>query len=293
MSNPDWLQRENRPVVLLDRTQQDLDGDVLEYFAWDELLCRQTGDGGPAVCHLWRHGGSFVMGSRDSRLPHTGAAVRALRAAGIDAVVRHSGGAAVPLDAGVINVSLILPLLNEAPRQDFRQDFQIMVDLIQHAVMQACTAAGVQHAEVAAGEIAGAFCPGDYDLSVRGLKFCGIAQRRQRKAFIIQAFVIAAGSGSARAKQVRAFYDIAAVGADPAQFPLVLPECTASLEELSGIGRGEEAASRFIEGVKQVICAENEDQAVHSEALEPILTNIALIKETATKLRQRYTLPAW
>lgn len=293
MSNPDWLQRENRPVFLLDRTQQDLDGDVLEHFAWDELLCRQTGDGGPAVCHLWRHGGSFVMGSRDSLLPHTAAAVRELRAEGIDAVVRHSGGAAVPLDAGVINVSLILPLLKEAPRQDFRQDFQIMVDLIQRAVIQACTAAGVQHAEVAAGEITGAFCPGDYDLSVRGLKFCGIAQRRQRKAFIIQAFVIAAGSGSARAKRVRSFYDTAAVGADPSQFPLVIPECTASLEELSRIGKGEAAASRFIEGVKQVIGAENDSQAVRSEALEPILTNRVVIKETAAKLRQRYTLPAW
>lgn len=231
------------------------------------------------------------MGSRDSRLPHTGSAVRALHAGGIDAVVRHSGGAAVPLDAGVINVSLILPIMESTHRQDFRQDFQAMVSLIQRAVAEACRAAGVEQAEVAAGEIEGAFCPGDYDLSVGGRKFCGIAQRRQRKAFIIQAFVIVEGSGSARARLVRSFYDTAAVGADPGQYPLVIPEYTASLEELTGIGRGKMAMARFVEGVKQVIYSENAGEIADSEAVGLILANRSVIQETAAGLRQRYELP--
>ncbi|WP_081671595.1 lipoate--protein ligase family protein [Paenibacillus antibioticophila] len=280
-----------RPVLILDRTHAALEGDVLEHFALDELLCRYTGEGGPAVCHLWRHAGSFVMGSRDSRLPQTGTAVRALHASGIDAVVRHSGGAAVPLDAGVINVSLILPIPGVSHRQDFRQDFQRMVSLIQRAVVQACRAAGAEEAEVAAGEIEGAFCPGDYDLSVGGRKFCGIAQRRQRKAFIIQAFVIVEGSGSARARLVRSFYDTAAAGADPGQYPLVIPEYTASLEELTGLGSGKAAIARFIEGVKQVISAGNAEQVTNADAVELILADKARIKETAAKLRQRYELP--
>ena len=54
---------------MLDRTDDLSHQDVLYHFALDELLCRQTGEGGPAICHLWRHPRAFVMGVRDSRLP--------------------------------------------------------------------------------------------------------------------------------------------------------------------------------------------------------------------------------
>ena len=42
-----------------------------------------------------------------------------LRSLGYDTAVRHSGGAAVPLDAGVVNLSLILPF----PLRDRRLTF--------------------------------------------------------------------------------------------------------------------------------------------------------------------------
>ncbi|MBW7454596.1 lipoate--protein ligase family protein, partial [Paenibacillus sepulcri] len=58
----DWT----RGMVLLDRTNEKNDQDISYPFALDELIGRQTGDGGPPVCHLWRHPRAFVIGSRDS-----------------------------------------------------------------------------------------------------------------------------------------------------------------------------------------------------------------------------------
>lgn len=288
MSHQDMPLPAGGPILLLDRTANIEDTDVLEHFAMDELLCKQTGEGGPAICHLWRHQGSFIMGSRDSRLPAIGPATEALRTSGLDAVVRHSGGAAVPLDLGVVNVSLILPLNQDLRRQDFHRDFLYMVTLIREAVSYACAVTGAEQIAVEAGEIEGAFCPGDYDLSIGGRKFCGIAQRRQRKAFIVQAFVIVEGSGSARARMVRSFYDMAAADADPKHYPLVVPERTASLEELTGIGSGAEATARFIQAVKTIIRSGHAGQELSLAASRLVLPDEGAIKETAAKLRRRY-----
>lgn len=270
------------PILLLDRSQDLSEEDVLYSFALDELLCRQTGRGGPAICHLWRHPRAFVMGVRDSRLPEASEAEQQLRKLGYDTAIRHSGGAAVPLDLGVVNLSLILPLGDHPNHQNFQQDFELMVLLIREALRDTGYT-------VDTGEITGAFCPGTFDLSIHGRKFCGIAQRRQNKAFIIQAFIIAEGSGSERASLVRSFYDKAAAQADPTDYPLVQPESTASLEQLAGLGPG--AVSVFTGAVKKVIreWQAGMDQAdILSAATKLKLPSSEEIRNMAHSLRQRY-----
>lgn len=274
---------EDQPVLLLDRTDNLSHQDVLYHFALDELLCRLTGEGGPAVCHLWRHPRAFVMGVRDSRLPEALQGEVHLRYLGYDTAVRHSGGAAVPLDAGVVNLSLILPFSSAGPAPDFHQDFEIMVGLIREALR------GTGQ-NVDTGEIAGAFCPGTFDLSIGGLKFCGIAQRRQRKAFIIQAFIIAEGSGSERARLVRSFYDIAAEGADPKQYPLVEADSTASLEELTNIGIGFDAVRHFTAAVKGVIRGWQAGKDLAEAASRFMMPGDEDIRFMADQMRQRYNL---
>ncbi|WP_433941716.1 lipoate--protein ligase family protein [Paenibacillus lautus] len=272
-----------QPVLLLDRTDNLSHQDVLYHFALDELLCRLTGEGGPAICHLWRHPRAFVMGVRDSRLPEAPQGEANLRYLGYDTAVRHSGGAAVPLDAGVVNLSLILPFSSAGPAPDFHQDFEIMVELIREALRDTGQ-------RVDTGEIAGAFCPGTFDLSIGGLKFCGIAQRRQRKAFIIQAFIIAEGSGSERARLVRSFYDIAAEGADPKQYPLVEADSTASLEELTNIGSGFEAVRQFTAAVKKVIRGWQAGKDLAEAASRFTMPGDEDIRFMADQMRQRYNL---
>lgn len=237
----------NNPIqptlVLLDRMDELEAYDPLYAFALDELLCRRAGKGGPAICHIWRHPQAFILGTRDSKLPYVEEALQWLASRGWPAAVRNSGGAAVPLDSGVVNLSLILPnagMLHEG----YRNDFEDMYLLIREALIH--TGELVQK-----GLVEGAYCPGDYDLSIDGFKFCGIAQRRQAHATIIQAFIVAAGSGRARAELVRGFYNIASGGDDTLGHPLVAADSMASLEELAGLGT--QAAHVFAQAVKGVL----------------------------------------
>ncbi|GLX70000.1 lipoate--protein ligase family protein [Paenibacillus glycanilyticus] len=266
-----------RDLVLLDRMNDFSEEDPLHAFALDELLCRNTGRGGPAVCHLWRHKRAFIMGLRDSRLPGAGAARDLLETAGWDTAVRNSGGAAVPLDAGVVNLSLILPKSNVLDFH-FHYNFEQMYELISLALR------GTGR-RVDKGEIAGAYCPGDFDLSIGGLKFCGIAQRRQAHAVVIQAFIVAEGSGAERARLVRSFYDMAAVGADPANFPIVTADSTASLEELAGLGAN--ASQAFAQAVKQVVA---EAQQGRPAAGSLILPTVGQVREMTETLHNRYAI---
>jgi octanoyl-[GcvH]:protein N-octanoyltransferase len=268
-----------RSLVLLDRMNDCSEEDPLYAFALDELLCRSTGRGGPAVCHVWRHPRAFIMGLRDSRLPGAGAARNLLETAGWATAVRNSGGAAVPLDTGVVNLSLILPKSN-AMDFHFHNNFEQMYELIRLALQ----GSGKQ---VDKGEITGAYCPGDFDLSIGGYKFCGIAQRRQAQAIVVQAFIVAEGSGAERARLVRSFYNQAAAGADPELYPLVVENSTASLEELAGLGS--EAAHVFADAVKQVITETKLSAGITAET-SLILPSPEQIREMTETLHNRYAI---
>lgn len=273
-------------ILVLDRTQHLEEPDILYPFALDELLCRHTGKGGPAVCHLWRHPRGFVMGLRDSRLPHAAEAQQWLESLGYSTAVRSTGGAAVPLDLGVVNISLILPKEGLGDKC-FRSDYERMYQLIKLAL---------QHTGyiVDKGEIDGAYCPGDYDLSIGGIKFCGIAQRRQAHSFVVQAFVICEGSGKESAELVRSFYKRAAAGMVQADHPVVTEDKTGSLEELASLGRdtGSGAANVFIEAIKQVIRNRQSECCLEQAASGLWLPEPEQVQDIIHTLRERYGIKA-
>lgn len=269
-------------VLVLDRRDEVSEADVLYSFALDELLCRSTGKGGPSICHIWRHPRGFVMGLRDSRLPEAASAEQKLQSAGWATAVRNSGGAAVPLDLGVINISLIMPKPS-VESFHFHDDFERMYGLIRHALQET----GCQ---VDKGEIQGAYCPGDFDLSINGYKFCGIAQRRQTHAFIVQAFIITEGSGQERARFVRNFYDQAAVGADSNDYPVVDADSTASLEQLTG--HGPDAGEVFVESVKRIIRSLQTEAGIIDAEAKLVMPSQEQIRSMAELMRARYAIQA-
>jgi octanoyl-[GcvH]:protein N-octanoyltransferase len=232
------------PVIRMLNTAASIQsGDVLVPFSIDEayarLAARET-EPVPPLVHLWRHRRAMVLGARDAKLPNAALAVRLLRERGCQTAVRHSGGAAVPLDGGVVNLSLVMP----APAHDLTPEphFERMAALIREAL-------GTTGKRVQTGEVEGAYCPGSYDLSIDGFKFCGIAQRRLTRAVIVQAFVLTEGSGRTYGEAARDFYRMAGEGAPAGAFPRVVPERMASLSEL-GVRGG---AGAFAGRVRDVL----------------------------------------
>lgn len=269
-------------ILLLDRMNELDQNDPLYAFALDELLCRSTGQGGPAICHIWRHPRAFIMGLRDSRLPGAAETERSLQLEGWSTAVRNSGGAAVPLDLGVINISLIM----RKPRVDsfhFHSDFEKMYGLISHALKET-------GCRVDKGEIHGAYCPGEFDLSIDGYKFCGIAQRRQTHAFIVQAFIVAEGSGQERASFVRSFYDKAARGVAAGEYPFVRDESTASLQQLTGLGEG--TGQIFVNAVKRLIISQQTEAGMMAAQEKLVMPSAEEIIGMAKLLRERYAVQA-
>jgi octanoyl-[GcvH]:protein N-octanoyltransferase len=263
-------------LILLDQTDSaELSTSlypVLYPFALEELLCRKIGKGLAPIVHLWRHPRAFVMGFRDSRLPHAVEATRWLEGQGYQTAVRNSGGAAVPLDMGVINVSLLLP--KPEGNMDHRKDFEQMACLLREALMNLTS-------EVQKGGVAGSFCPGDYDLSIRGKKFCGIAQRRQQHALSVQAFVIVEGKGADKALLAKGFYDRAAGDANPADYPVVLPDSMASLSECLSKPL---TSGHFIQSIREVL----ETRGIQTDKEPEALPAEYEIREMMELMRVRY-----
>jgi len=215
------------PFYIQNTSDNTLLGDILFPFAYDELLCQKIGEGAPAFVHIWRHEKAVVLGLRDRRLPHVEQAMEWLRLHGYQVGVRNSGGAAVSLDPGIVNLSIVMP--NPGGKLEFKEDFELMYSLIRESFRKLGLDADK-------GEVRGSYCPGEYDVSVNGRKLCGISQRRQTKAFIVNAFVAAEGHAVRRGELIRSFYELATGGSPEKDLPVVEPETMATLAELGGYG---------------------------------------------------------
>ncbi|MBN6186486.1 lipoate--protein ligase family protein [Aneurinibacillus sp. BA2021] len=210
---------------IIDQTKTHPSFHALYSFAMDDTLCTSVHmKRSPAVMRAWVHHHNVVLGNVDYKLTHIQDGLAYLQEHGYVPIVRNSGGAAVVLDEGVLNLSLILPI--EGSFADIHAGYRAMVAFIERMLAPY----GV-HVET--GEVAGSYCPGDFDVAVDGRKFGGLAQRRRRGAVAVQAFLLAEGSGSERAALVRGFYDRAARTGD--SFPDVHPATVASLSELLGM----------------------------------------------------------
>lgn len=195
-------------------------------FAMDDTLCRRAGElDETGIARSWVHDRTVVLGIQDSRLPFIEDGIKFLTEKGYQVIVRNSGGLAVVLDPGIYNLSLV-----------FREEKGLTIDR-GYDLMVALTRAILEELgdDIVDGEIKESYCPGRFDLSVLGRKFAGISQRRIRGGVAVQIYLAMNGSGADRAKLIQEFY-LRAVNGAPTKFdyPRIIPEKMASLEELSG-----------------------------------------------------------
>jgi octanoyl-[GcvH]:protein N-octanoyltransferase len=217
---------------------------ALQSFAMDDTLCTAVGaDQSDPAARSWVHHQTVVLGIQDTKLPFLSEALGVLEEAGYQYIVRNSGGLAVVLDEGVLNLSLVFP--DSEKGIDINRGYDAMWLLVQEMFKDF-------DAEMEAKEITESYCPGSYDLSIRDRKFAGISQRRIRNGVAVQIYLCVNGSGSERAELVRRFYETGLKGEQTKfTFPLIRPEVMASLSELLGVELTvQDVMLRFLQALK-------------------------------------------
>lgn len=209
---------------LLDESDQTAALPIAACFAREDELIAAVGAGeSPPLLRLWRHPRALVLGYQDTRLPAWEAAAAAFAAEGYTVGVRNSGGQAVPLDLGVLNISLIYPDLARNVDGGF-------------AAMHQLLATALAPLPVTRGKVAGGYCPGESDLAVHGRKIAGVAQRWRRGAGSVGAFLLVEGTGAARADVAARFYALAGgVPGQPGHVQVTL-DVMAGLNECRDLG---------------------------------------------------------
>src|SRR5699024_8287341 len=135
-----------------------------------------------------RHDKTVGLGLPDGRLPFIEVGGKFLRTCGYDSIIRTSGGLAVALDNGVLNISLIVPDVKHVSIHD---GYEAMFEFIKHTLHDLTDS-------IEAYEIVGSYCPGDYDLSIGGVKFAGISQRRIKDGAAVQIYIDVEGNSFER-----------------------------------------------------------------------------------------------
>ncbi len=219
-----FIQATAKTWRFLDHTTFGPSFDALQSFAYDDTFCTMIGQQHAApMIRTWVHHHTVVLGIQDSRLPYIDDGRSYLEGQGYRVIVRNSGGLAVMLDEGVLNISLII---KEEKGLSIDAGYELMYELIRKMFSSF-------DAEIKAYEIVGSYCPGSFDLSIGGKKFAGISQRRIRGGIAVQIYLCISGSGSERAEMIRQFYDLAVKGEQTKfSYPNISPATMASLSEL-------------------------------------------------------------
>ncbi|HEX5563685.1 MAG TPA: lipoate--protein ligase family protein, partial [Sporosarcina sp.] len=211
-----------------DESISGINRSALESFAADDTLCHLVGQGMsiPTV-RTWVHDKTVVLGIQDHRLPYVAEAMELCERAGYTPIVRNSGGLAVVLDPGVLNISVVLS--EKGTSIDIPTGYEVMLSFVKLLFPEVAE-------QIEAYEIVGSYCPGSYDLSIGGKKFAGISQRRLRQGIAVQVYLCIEGSGAERAELIRDFYEIGLKGEKTKfAYPSIKPEVMASMSELLGM----------------------------------------------------------
>lgn len=194
-------------------------------FAIDDAIATTVGNKTALpTARMWVHPPTLVLGIPDSRLPYLEEGIAYMKAHKHQVIIRNSGGLAVLLDQGVLNVSFILP---NDKKLSIHEGYDLMYHFIQQLFSPYTDA-------ILAYEIVGSYCPGDYDLSIRGVKFAGISQRRVRQGVAVQIYLDVEGSSYERASLVRRFYDLSKKGETTKHtYPEVDPHVMGTISQLT------------------------------------------------------------
>jgi lipoate-protein ligase A len=131
---------------------------------------------------IWRCRPALLVTRSETRLPRFDGAVAEMQTAGWPVLVRKSGGGACPVGPGTVQLSMIEAA---SPDATMSAKYAALSKLIQDALRFFQVVART-------GSVAGAYCPGSYDLAVAGKKIAGMAQHWFRNRHGIRCIITTA-----------------------------------------------------------------------------------------------------
>ncbi|AZK44385.1 protein ligase [Erysipelothrix piscisicarius] len=145
------------------------------------------------ILHLFQHKG-INMGVDDVRMDDFDKGLAFYQKQGQPVMIRNSGGRSIVADEGVLNMSLTFH--SSASMND---NYLMYGDFIREALRPISN-------KIEIYKVAGAYCPGDTDMSIHGKKFCGTAQRRSGSKTSMVCYISVCGDQIKRGELVRDFY---------------------------------------------------------------------------------------
>lgn len=227
------------PIHIFDESER-VSSQLYQPFAWGDVFLREVNrDCRKMILHIWPMENTLILGMLDRRLPYCDEAIKEVRTHGYRAVVRNVGGLAVVADEGILNFSFIIPKLS-VEKFSIQDAYIFMTTFVQEIFAQY----GKQMDYFTIEE---SYCPGDFDMSIDGKKFAGIAQRRFKDGVSISIYLSVCGNQEYRGQLVKQFYEKGLNGEETTfKFPTINPSVMQNLSDLLGV-------ALTVEDVKQLL----------------------------------------
>jgi octanoyl-[GcvH]:protein N-octanoyltransferase len=175
------------------------------------------------IVRFWSTEG-IILGKLDTLLPQFEKGLKHISGLKINTLIRKAGGLAVVCDKGILNLSILFS--KDHPEiGGLNESYDFAVNLLKHLLQD-------YHLIIEEGEISNSYCPGKYDLSVRGKKFAGMAQYRSKEAVMVMITLCVSGNQANRCELIRDFYSLANPLMDP-KYPEIDLNSMITLSELT------------------------------------------------------------
>ncbi len=206
--------------------------DAQSALAQDSEILRDVanGRGGP-VLRIWEAPKSLIVTRKEKHFSGFADACLQLAAQGWPVVLRDSGGTAIPLQPGILNLSMIFP-------QQSMDEFN--VEEVYQALCEPIRLCLLDHGlQAEYGKVPGSYCDGRYNLKINELKVTGTAIRMMlstnksvniKQGVLAQAMLMVEGNAAALTEKVNDVYRLTG------QVTRFDPRVSTSLSEALGKG---------------------------------------------------------
>ena len=192
--------------------------------ATDELFLRQPLTSNECILHIHSLENSAILGTPDTRVPYFKEALDSFYNNNLIPAVRNIGGLGIIADTGVISFSIIMKI--NPSTFSLNVGYNLMTEFIKAIFPEASS-------KIQAVEISNSYCPGDFDLSIDGKKFAGIAQRKVKENVVVSIYLSLFGNQQNRTRIMKEYYEAGLKDQEiKYKYPKIDISCMDTLENL-------------------------------------------------------------